>query len=160
MPKELDIDIYDYAAYIAKLCAMKNYFVNLTKLQKLMYCAYGAVLVSSDTRICKEHPKRYPHGPVFPNLYSFAKKHHFDFIDALLNRKQNVESNLTDPQIKVINAVIDFFGKYSAGELVAWSQHPNGAWYKSGSVNQISDDLIIEYFKTLVKKVSYVVKVY
>jgi hypothetical protein len=37
MPKELDIDIYDFAAYIAKLCAMKNYFVNLTKLQKLMY---------------------------------------------------------------------------------------------------------------------------
>ena len=44
MPKELDIDIYDFAAYIAKLCAVKNYFVNLTKLQKLMYCVYGAVL--------------------------------------------------------------------------------------------------------------------
>ena len=102
------IDIYDYAAYIAKLCAMKNYFVNLTKLQKLIYCVYGAVLVHSDTRICKEHPKRYPHGPVFPKLYNFAKKHHFDFIDALLNRKENVESNLTDPQIKVVNAVIDF----------------------------------------------------
>ena len=108
MPKELDIDIYDFAAYIAKLCAMKNYFVNLTKLQKLMYCVYGAVLVYSDTRICKEHPKRYPHGHVFPKLYNFAKKHHFDFIDALLNRKENVESNLTDPQIKVVNAVIDF----------------------------------------------------
>lgn len=77
---------------------MKNYFVNLTKLQKLMYCVYGAVLVSSDTRI-------------------------------------------------------DFFGKYSAGELVAWSQHPNGAWFKSSKMEQISDDLIIEYFKTLIKKV-------
>lgn len=43
MSKELDIDIYDFASYIAKLCAMKNYFVNLTKLQKLMYCVYGAV---------------------------------------------------------------------------------------------------------------------
>ena len=108
MPKELDIVIYDFAAYIAKLCAMKNYFVNLTKLQKLMYCVYGAVLVHSDLRICKEHPRAYPHGPVFPKLYNFAKKHHFDFIDALLNRKENVESNLTDPQIKVVNAVIDF----------------------------------------------------
>lgn len=48
-------------------------------------------------------------------------------------------------------AVIDFFGKYNAGELVAWSQHPNGAWYKNSRMNQISDDLIIEYFKTLVK---------
>ena len=51
IPKELDIDIYDFAAYIAKFCAVKNYFVNLTKLQKLMYCVYGAVLVSSDTRL-------------------------------------------------------------------------------------------------------------
>lgn len=73
-----------------------------------MYCVYGAVLVYSDTRICKEQPRAYPHGPVFPKLYNFAKKHHFDFIDALLNRKENVENNLTDPQIKVINAVIDF----------------------------------------------------
>ena len=89
--------------------------------------------------------------PVFPKLYNFAKKHHFDFIDALLNRKENVENNLTDSQIKVVNAVIDFFGKYNAGDLVAWSQHPNGAWFKSSSMNQISDDLIIEYFKTLVK---------
>ena len=155
MPKELDVDIYDFAAYIAKLCAVKNYFVNLTKLQKLMYCVYGAVLVYSDTRICKEH-RAYPHGQIFPKLYNFAKKHHFDFIDALLNRKENVESNLTDPQIKVVNAVINFFGKYNAGELVAWSQHPNGAWFKSSKMEQISDDLIIEHFKTLIKN-SYVV---
>ena len=91
MPKELDIDIYDFAAYIAKLCAVKNYFVNLTKLQKLMYCVYGAVLVSSDTRIFKEHPKRYPHGPVFPKLYNFTKP--FDFINALLNRKCRKQSH-------------------------------------------------------------------
>ena len=151
MPKELDIDIYDFAAYIAKLCAVKNYFVNLTKLQKLMYCVYGALLVYSDLRLCKEHPRAYPHGPVFSKLYNFAKKHHFDFIDALLNRKENVENNLTVPQIKVVNAVIDFFGKYNAGELVAWSQHPNGAWFKSGMNHEISDDLIRDYFKTLVK---------
>ena len=68
IPKELDIDIYDFAAYIAKFCAVKNYFVNLTKLQKLMYCVYGAVLVSSDTRICKEHPRSYPHGQVFQSF--------------------------------------------------------------------------------------------
>lgn len=65
----------------------------------------------------------------------------------------NVENNLTDLQIKVIDAVINFFGKYNAGELVAWSQHPNGAWFKSSSMNKIPDDLIIEYFKTLIKKV-------
>ena len=147
--KELEIDIYDFAAYIAKLCASKNYFINLTKLQKLMYCVYGFVLAASDTRICKEHPKRYPHGPVFPKLYNFAKP--FDMINALLNRKENVENNLTDSQIKVVNAVVDFFGKYNAGELVAWSQHPHGAWFKNNNMNQIPDNLIIEYFKTLIK---------
>lgn len=77
MPKELDIDIYDFAAYIVKLCAMKNYFVNLIKLQKLMYCAYGAVLVYSDTRICKEHPRAYPHSPVFSKAVQFRKETSF-----------------------------------------------------------------------------------
>jgi hypothetical protein len=40
IPKELNIGIYDFAAYIAKLCAMKNYFVNLTKFQKNLCTAH------------------------------------------------------------------------------------------------------------------------
>lgn len=156
MTKELMLDSQDVAAYITKICARKNYFINLTKLQKLMYCVYGAVLASSDTRLCDEHPKAWQHGPVFPRVYNFTKKHPFDMIDALLNRKENVESSLNKTQIKVVNAVLEFFGKYKAGELVSWSHHPNGAWYKSteGGIKlhqDISDELIADYFKKIIR---------
>ena len=35
-------DSIDVAAYVTKECAQKNFFVNLTKIQKLVFCVYGA----------------------------------------------------------------------------------------------------------------------
>lgn len=43
---------------------------------------------------------------------------------SLLRLFENVESSLNKTQIKVVNAVLDFFGKYKAGELISWSHHP------------------------------------
>lgn len=156
MAKELNIDSIDVAAYVTKICARKNLFINLTKLQKLIYCVYGAVLVISDTRICDEHPKAWQHGPVFPRVYNFTKKNQFDLIDALLRKNESVASKLDSSQIQVIDAVINFFGKYKAGELVTWSHHPNGAWYKSTNGGrdlhkEIPDNAIVEYFRTIIK---------
>ena len=37
MPKELDIVIYDFAAYIAKLCAMKSFTVNVNCKYKVYH---------------------------------------------------------------------------------------------------------------------------
>ena len=68
-------DSIDVAAYVTKQCAQKNFFVNLTKIQKLVFCVYGAVLATSGERICKDHPKAWPHGPVFPRIYKYTKRH-------------------------------------------------------------------------------------
>ena len=68
-------DSIDVAAYVTKQCAQKNFFVNLTKIQKLVFCVYGAVLATSGVRICDEHPKAWPHGPVFPRIYNYTKRH-------------------------------------------------------------------------------------
>ena len=43
MPKELDIDIYDFAAYIAKLCAVRKiklFFLKYKSYVVKMYCKY------------------------------------------------------------------------------------------------------------------------
>ena len=156
MANELHLDSQDVAAYITKLCARRNLFINLTKLQKLLYCVYGSILATSDTRICEEHPKAWQHGPVFPRVYNYTKKHQDDLINALLRKTESVESFLNPSQIALIADVIDFFGNKTAGELVTWSHHPNGAWYKctNGGRNlhhEIPDTAIIEYFQRIIK---------
>ena len=59
----LDLSAIDIASFVTKFCALNNYFINITKLQKLVYCCYGVVLAAQDTRLCKEHPKTWAHGP-------------------------------------------------------------------------------------------------
>lgn len=153
---ELHIDSLDVAAYVTKTCAQKNLFINLTKLQKLMYCVYGAFLVAFEARICDEHPKAWQYGPVFPKVYNLTKKHQFDLIDALLRKNEIVEMQLNNEQINLISEVVDFFGQYNAKQLVDWSHHPNGAWSQStvgGTIlyNEIPDDDIYSYFKTIMQ---------
>ena len=62
MTKELHLDSQDVAAYITKFCADENYFINLTKLQKLMYCVYPTVI-----SIFFDY---FPHYPVLFIFYS------------------------------------------------------------------------------------------
>lgn len=137
----------DVAAFIAKYVANKNQYINLTKLQKLMYCVYGAVLAFTGDHICKEHPKAWEHGPVFCKLYDYAKKH-CELIEALLHHDEHVDSMISDDQIKLIDNVLEIFSEYNAGTLVNWSCHPNGPWracVKNGKVShkELSDELII-----------------
>lgn len=91
----------DVAAFIAKYVANKNQYINLTKLQKLMYCVYGAVLAFTGDHICKEHPKAWEHGPVFCKLYDYAKKH-CELIETLLHHDEHVDSMISADQIKLI----------------------------------------------------------
>ena len=60
----LDLSAIDIASFVTKFCALNNYFINITKLQKLVYCCYGVVLAAQDIRLCKEHPKTWTNDPV------------------------------------------------------------------------------------------------
>ena len=152
----LELDCIDVASYITKECANKNFFVNLTKIQKLVFCVYGAVLATSGERICKEHPIAFPHGPVFTNIYNLHSED--GIVEALLAHKEKVENKLTSLQKHIIEITIDMFGKYNAGTLVNWTKDLKGPWYqatKGGRVLHIviTDTLIAEYFKTLLEPV-------
>ena len=152
-------DSIDVAAYVTKECAQKNFFVNLTKIQKLVFCVYGAVLATSDERICKDHPKAWPHGPVFPRIYKYTKRHADGIVEALMSHEENLTSILNERQKKIIDTTLNFFGRYNAGTLVNWTHDEDGPWFKStngGKVLQkeIPDNLISDYFKTLIRPVN------
>ena len=152
-------DSIDVAAYVTKECAQKNFFVNLTKIQKLVFCVYGAVLATSGERICKDHPKAWPHGPVFPRIYKYTKRHADGIVEALMSHEENLTSILNERQKKIIDTTLNFFGRYNAGTLVNWTHDEDGPWFKStnrGKVLQkeIPDNLISDYFKTLIRPVN------
>ena len=152
-------DSIDVAAYVTKECAQKNFFVNLTKIQKLVFCVYGAVLATSGERICKDHPKAWPHGPVVPRIYKSTKRHADGIVEALMSHEENLTSILNERQKKLIDTTLNFFGRYNAGTLVNWTHDEDGPWFKStngGKVLQkeIPDNLISDYFKTLIRPVN------
>lgn len=40
----IELDSIDVAAYIAKEAVIKNYYIDLTKLQKILFACYGTYL--------------------------------------------------------------------------------------------------------------------
>ena len=104
-------DSIDVAAYVTKECAQKNFFVNLIKIQKLVFCVYGAVLATSGERICKDHPKAWPHGPVFPRIYKYTKRHADGIVEALMSHEENLTSILNERQKKNYRYYTKFFWK-------------------------------------------------
>ena len=59
------------ASYIANLCEKNGLSYNNTKIQKLLYCAYGCILAAYNQRLCDERPRAWKHGPVFPRVFAY-----------------------------------------------------------------------------------------
>jgi uncharacterized phage-associated protein len=121
---------------------------NNTKIQKLMYCAYGSVLAVLGVRICDEHPQAWQYGPVFPRVFKFINKGknilplcpHLDASDDILN---------------IVDEAVKAFGKFTATSLSAWSHRAGSPWDTVVNILEdpngvIPDGLIAEYFKKYV----------
>lgn len=140
--------------YILSLCKEAGIYMNQTKLQKLMYVVYGAYLANDDERLCDEHPKAWPFGPVFPKVQKyFAKSENFTEVSPSLSKTEEFKSLTENEKLNnVITSVIKVFGHYSAKDLSEWS-HKNGSpWVialnsNNGQWNsEISDEVIKSYF--------------
>lgn len=147
-------DSRDVAAYIAQKCAERDIYYNNTKIQKLLYCAYGCLLAWKNERICDEYPRAWQYGPVFPKVFKYIYKNReissystrvADSCDASSDIAQTVEK------------VLDVFGKYPASQLSAWTHKPGSPWDKTvngygendgaGLRGFIPDGYIRDYFR-------------
>lgn len=146
------------ALYIIAWANHHKYYINLTKVQKLLYIAYGAALVfdKESIRLCSEHPQAWPYGPVFPTtrefLLKFGKK--FEAVDF---DYPNIQGIKNDAYLKsLISFVFKGFGGMTANQLTAWSHKPNTPWEKTIREtnfkwgNEIPDSFIYEYFSQLI----------
>jgi uncharacterized phage-associated protein len=154
-------DIYEYksedvARYIAAYANEHKYVINMTKIQKLLYIAYGVYLAIKDKRLTNEHPQAWPYGPVFPITRN------------KLSKEELTDISFKDPQLQKMSEDVDFsaliklvfkvFGSKTAGYLSEWSHMPGSPWdaivksekFKWG--DRIDDIFIKEYFVSIIVK--------
>ena len=138
-------------AYIYKKCADNNVFVNVTKLQKLLYCCYGVILAKFDARLTQEHPKAWQYGPVFPRTFNAWRRGEIQKAD---DRGFSLEC---PPEwLKWIDAAIRHYGKYSATQLSRWSHAQGSPWSEvtdngKNLLGELDDFTIAKFFRGLIK---------
>lgn len=144
----------DVAKYIVAFANKERIFINMTKLQKLLYIVYGVYLVAQQQRLTDEAPQAWPYGPVFPTTRNKLLKIDFESISF-----EDLAGNdiLDDKALKnIVKIVFATFGEYNASALTEWSHQKGSAWYKTtqrdGFVwgDRIDDGDILDYFKQIV----------
>lgn len=142
-----EFDSKDVMAYILTKCENENIFVNLTKLEKLLYCCYGAILAKYDARLTSEHPQAWPYGPVFPQTFIAFRNG-----EITAGQGNSFRQNCPPEWLSLIDEVIAVFGKYKASQLSAWSHKEGSPWYKASSGGRVmqaplDDFQIRQYFR-------------
>lgn len=144
----------DVARFIIATANEKRISVNITKVQKLLYIAYGLYIAVKDERLTDEHPQAWPYGPVFPTTRSKllnAEFYAINFDDAeLAKMKQDDTFN------SLIELVFNHFGNWTASQLTAWSHGDGSPWERTTEQddfkwgNRIPDAYIQPYFNSII----------
>lgn len=147
-------DSLTVACYIAAMVNARGLDINMTKLQKLLYIAYGTYLAVKSERLTNEHPQAWPYGPVFPTTRSRLLKKDLSNIK-LSNPILNEIKSDTDMQSLVI-LVLNGFGNKNATTLSMWSHQSGSPWDRTVSQDgfswgaKIPDEYIKEYFSSII----------
>jgi uncharacterized phage-associated protein len=138
------------AKYIAAYFNSKRADINMTKIQKLTYIAYGMFLAVKNEPLINEHPQAWPYGPVFPSTRNALLK--FDLNSISLNDSDLRELS-ADREVKsLIDLIYNTFGGWTAVALTSWSHKEGSPWEATVSTpdfkwgNRINDEHIKSYF--------------
>lgn len=115
-------------------------------LQKLLYYIQGLYVTLFDRPMFQENCAAWQHGPVYPKVYELFKDFKYNPIDddrfVLLNEKK---LSLSEDEKKVIDLVIDTFGRYS-GKVLEAVTHNEKPWRdaRAGCQSDEHSNAIIE----------------
>ena len=139
------------AKYLLALAFQKGIVLNVTKVQKMLYIAYGYFLANHDYVITAEEPKAWPYGPVFPRTRNKVK---FDMVYKTSD-PELVEIVSDELVTQTFNNIIDKYAHYSAAQLSEWSHMDGGPWALTTKENgfnwnePIPNNYIKTYFKNI-----------
>lgn len=97
-------------------------------LQKLLYFIQGESYALAGNPMFREGCQAWVHGPVYPEVYDIFKDFKYNPIDdARFVIFENAESELNDAERKIIDLVLNTFGKYS-GKTLERITHEETPW--------------------------------
>ncbi len=142
-------DSRDVAAYIAQQCRENGYSYNNTKIQKLLYAAYGTLLAWKGRRICDEYPRAWAYGPVFPKVFQWIHKGNGDIAKYSTVVGDQADEDLQTAVVKVVAV----YGRHTASTLSSWSHMDGSPWWRvikdeqAGWNSFMPDEYVATYFK-------------
>ena len=143
-------DSVEVAKYIAAYWNERGVEINMTKLQKLLYIAYGTWLAVKNERLCDEHPQAWPYGPVFQKVYDALTG--IVLQDITLN-DNDLKIIKKDEEVNILlKMMYKGFGKWNATKLTEWSHKDKSPWYYTCQMpdfkwgSQINNKVIQDYF--------------
>lgn len=136
------------AKYLLALAYKKGIILNVTKVQKMLFIAYGYFLAKHDHVFLSEAPKAWPYGPVFPRT---RKK--VDFGKIISTDDPTLTEIVQDSSVtEVFDRIIDKYSPYTASQLSDWSHMKGSPWDKTTKQSgfdwnyPIPNDFIKDYF--------------
>lgn len=142
------------AKYIVAIANEKHLSINMTKVQKLLYVAYGIFLAVKKARLLNEHPQAWPYGPVFPTTRNTLLK--VDLYSINLEDPELYQAKEDAELESLMELVFRSFGNWSALQLTNWSHGDGTPWQKTISSEgfswggQIPDSYISSYFSSII----------
>lgn len=133
-------DSLDIACYIKDLCKSNKIRFGKTKMNKLMYIAYGIILAEYDHVMTTEVPHYWPQGPVFPHANNKIEK-----------TACNYNLNIDQTTKEIISMVVLNWGRQTAEQLSDWSHEEGSPWDKMFKAeakynSKMNNNDIKEYF--------------
>lgn len=155
---------------ISRISAVANYFLACSKrdkrpvsnlsMQKLVYFAYGWMLVKTERNLFYDRIEAWQYGPVIPSLYHQLKHYGRGRITKEILDYDHQEDKfylwtLTEgTQVeKIMQKVWNRYGHRTPGEMIALTHNPDTPWRNTilskGYNAEITDELIKEHFLSL-----------
>ncbi len=145
--ENIGLDSVNVANAIRYAAQQRGLSINMTQINKLLYIAYGSLLVYKKKRLTEEHPSAWPYGPVFPRVHRHVKLSD-NITGETYKQLEKEDSSIT----RLIDNVVDKFGKLSATQLSTWSHQEGSPWdiavkESNGIWNtKLDDEIIYNYF--------------
>ena len=131
--------------------------VSHLKLQKLIFFIHAWRLALQDLPAVDERPEAWQHGPVFESLFHRLKnlghraiREYLETVEARTNEyRKLVPSSEDEPFWRVLDQVMDRYGRMTALQLSTLAHEPGGPWAsaREGKLATIPDESIRSFYR-------------
>jgi uncharacterized phage-associated protein len=140
---------------ILKRAKEQNIEISNMSLQKLLFIANGLYLAKNGAPLIQEPIEVWPYGPVIKSVYQEFKSYGNSAIKQIpLSYSINQQKELDKATDDVIEFALEIAKNLNAIQLSNWTHLPESPWTeaKKNNEKEISNDLMINYFKKFVNK--------